>query len=265
MTGRSFGPCRDPECPDIECVIECACERGTYPSCTYRSCYECFLDRSADYITCVFCGAWHSPEFDTCFKCRPRTRGRDDPAAALRQLILWRDNVICRYCGIREGELQADPRLVKTACPLRCHAPHRHRMPCPPKCRDEHKHRKPGDPGVCERPCAAEHKHRLLDDDGVRRAKIHVDHIVPCRRGGTADEWNLQALCGVCNIGKGSEWWPGCRHDKARTDLCRSYFILGKGYFGDEEWARFYAEVKSYRATGTWDPATHQDWRRIAA
>lgn len=38
--------------------------------------------------------------------------------------------------------------------------------------------------------------------DGVT---LHVDHIIPVARGGQDDENNLQTLCEVCNLGKGTE------------------------------------------------------------
>lgn len=31
---------------------------------------------------------------------------------------------------------------------------------------------------------------------------LHIDHIVPCAKGGTADFENLQTLCSKCNLGK---------------------------------------------------------------
>lgn len=35
--------------------------------------------------------------------------------------------------------------------------------------------------------------------------KLHVDHVIPQRYGGTDDESNLQTLCHKCNIGKGKK------------------------------------------------------------
>ncbi|MCL2574866.1 MAG: HNH endonuclease [Defluviitaleaceae bacterium] len=32
--------------------------------------------------------------------------------------------------------------------------------------------------------------------------ELHIDHIVPCAKGGTALYENLQTLCSVCNLGK---------------------------------------------------------------
>ena len=155
------------------CFVECDCGRGSYCSNDYSSCYECFLDRKADFAECIFCGKWHSPEFDTCFNCRPQ--GRDEAARNLKLVIIARDGHACRYCGIRSGDQQTDPRRIAAA------------------------------------------------DDGIIPAVLHVDHIRPCRRGGTADPWNLQALCGVCNIAKGADWAPGSRHDKARRLVMAAY------------------------------------------
>jgi 5-methylcytosine-specific restriction endonuclease McrA len=210
------------------CNSECSCGRGSYPSCKYRSCYECFKDRLADLAKCILCGRWHSRDFDTCFKCRPQTRGRDDAAKALRQLILWRDQFTCQYCGAIEGELRVDDRLSRQ------------------RCRTD---------------CALTHTHRIKDDDGLRHTQLQVDHIVPCAHGGRAVEWNLQVLCSVCNIAKGAFWHPGCRHDRARTALCRRYFMVAPSYFNEEDRTEFMEEVVAYRATRTWDPQQHKLWR----
>lgn len=32
--------------------------------------------------------------------------------------------------------------------------------------------------------------------------KLHIDHIIPCCKGGTAELTNLQTLCSKCNLGK---------------------------------------------------------------
>src|SRR5215475_9226220 len=186
--------CNDPECLEDYCITECYCGRGRYPRCQYSSCYECFLDRRADHVSCVFCGKWHSPQFDTCFKCRPETRGRDDAALALRQLILARDSYTCQNCDAREGDVQVDPRRSRPAC-----------LPI----------------------CYLTHEHRLTDDPGLIHATLQVDHIVPCAKGGTADEWNLHVLCGLCNAAKGAAWYVGCRYEDWRTELCRKYFLIG--------------------------------------
>jgi 5-methylcytosine-specific restriction endonuclease McrA len=215
---------------DGDCIKDCSCGRGFFPACKYKSCYDCFLDRRADYIACIFCGRWHNPEFDTCFTCRPLTHGRDDAARALRQLILWRDQYACRYCGAVEGELQMDPRKIRPACQ--------------PNCRWEH-------------------SHLIKDDDGLRATTLHVDHIVPCKHGGRAVEWNLQVLCNVCNISKGATWYPGCRHDHTKTRLCKAYRLIANGYFSAPTLEDFMSEWGAFRATGTWDPARHSTWRQM--
>lgn len=203
-----------------ECLEQCWCGRGWYPSCRYKGCYDCYLDRRSEFVTCVYCGKWHSPEFDTCFKCRPASFGRDEAAKALRQLVMWRDGYRCRYCGAREGELRVDPRRIL------------------PRCR---------------RDCILEHQHRERDTDGLWVVQLHLDHIVPCAVGGNATEWNLQALCGVCNIAKGSTWYIGCRHDRAKTQLARRYRLM-PDYFNSEGRAEFLAEWRAFRVAGTWDP-----------
>lgn len=156
------------------CRRDCTCGRGSYCHTRHKSCYECFLDRRADFASCIYCGKWHSPEFDTCFACRPQ--GRDEAARNLKLEILARDSFTCRYCGAGQGDMQSDPRKVT-----------------------------PQDPY------------------GLRPAVMHVDHVLPCRHGGTADPWNLQVLCGVCNTSKGDEWWPGCRHQKQRRQIADAY------------------------------------------
>lgn len=201
--------CNDPDCDSEECITPCACGRGAnYPRCRFRSCYQCFLDRASDYISCVLCGRWHSPGFDTCFKCKPETRGRDDAAKALRQLILHRDEYRCQTCGVTSGDIQPDPLAY--------------------------------------------------DKDAVRSATLQVDHIVPCRHGGTADEWNLQVLCGLCNRIKLDNWHAGCKYEAVKTNLCNRYLLIAGSYFDPEERARFIADVRLHRVTGTWDPGTHK-------
>ena len=38
--------------------------------------------------------------------------------------------------------------------------------------------------------------------DPERRVRLHIDHIVPKKEGGTDDDTNLRALCSVCNEGR---------------------------------------------------------------
>jgi 5-methylcytosine-specific restriction endonuclease McrA len=85
----------------------CVCERGYYNDCEYNSCYECYLDRREAYLSCVWCGRWHSPKYATCFKCRMQY-GRDEAGRDLRVEILSRDGFRCQYCDESEGQLQID-------------------------------------------------------------------------------------------------------------------------------------------------------------
>src|SRR5215471_8590918 len=128
---------------------ECDCGRGEYydPD-YYNSCYTCYLQRRSNYATCIFCGSWHSPAFDTCYDCR--SSGRDEAGRDLKLVILTRDGFTCRYCGITEGELQEDPRLIRPACPPGCHAEHNHRWPCQPGCKKQHQCLNPGDKRCCQ-------------------------------------------------------------------------------------------------------------------
>lgn len=213
----------------------CDCGRGSYDPDQYGSCYTCFTERRADYAQCIYCDAWHSPEFDTCFNCRPQ--GRDEATAALKRVILTRDGHKCRYCGITEGEPQEDPRLIRPACPPRCITPHNHRWPCKLGCDKSHQHRKPGDDRCCKPGCAIIHMHLAVDDDGVRPARLHVDHIRPCAHDGTADPWNLQTLCGVCNIAKGADWLQGSRHWRARRVMIAAYMTYLSEWLDDDEMA----------------------------
>ena len=75
----------------------------------------------------------------------------------------------------------------------------------------------------------------MRDDDGVRPARLHVDHIMPCALRGTADPWNLQALCGVCNVAKGSQWWRGSPHHLARRQLVAAYATYLRDYLSEPE------------------------------
>lgn len=198
------------DCPGVGCWVDCDCERGRYLSCQHNSCYECYLDRRGNYLTCIFCGKWHSMNFDCCFKCRPGAAGRDEAAAALRLLITQRDDFTCQSCGIVAGDPQWNAALQDTV-----------------------------------------------------GASLQVDHIVPCAKGGTADEWNLQLLCALCNRLKADAWWVGCRFEAVRTKLVRRYFLVERSYFTSESVVRFRTEIDAWRATHTWDPLAHKQWREL--
>ena len=194
--------------------VSCSCGRGDYWAPKYRSCYDCYLDRRAEYRECIFCGRWHSAAFDTCYVCRAE---RDDAGLALRQLIIWRDSQHCQNCGSGEGDERIDPIS-------------------PP----------------------------IIGPDGELEPKrvyvtLQIDHIVPCRARGTADEWNLQLLCSVCNRAKSDSWFPGCRYEQIKTELCRRYWLTGTTYFPEADLATFRNDVYRWRITKTWDPQTWLD------
>lgn len=92
-----------------DCYEQCDCDRGTFLTCLYRSCYDCYLDRRAEFATCIFCGRWHSWDFPTCFACRAVSPEREDAAKALRQLITMRDEYTCQECGVGDGDEQWNP------------------------------------------------------------------------------------------------------------------------------------------------------------
>jgi 5-methylcytosine-specific restriction endonuclease McrA len=221
------------DCDDDAPMRECECGREDYCAACYRSCYWCYRERADRYVTCIWCGAWHSPAFDTCWDCR--SGPRDEPPGDLRLVILGRDGFRCRYCGAAEGDEQYDPRLERPACPPYCDAEHSHRWPCPRGCEREHRHRKPGDDRTCPPGCYQPHQHLARDDDGIRPARLHIDHVLPCAKGGTADPWNLQVLCGVCNIAKGADWAPGSRHHNARRLLIAAYMTYLNDWLDDDQ------------------------------
>jgi 5-methylcytosine-specific restriction endonuclease McrA len=159
----------------------CSCRRGVYDPTRYRSCYVCFAERREFYRRCLYCGRWHDPAYETCFKCRAKWSDRDEATSALRVYILWRDGFRCRWCG------RSDP--------------------------------------------------------------LHVDHIVPCSRGGDATPWNLQTLCRMCNIAKGDRW-PIVRDRVFRRELLGFYFLTGRGWLDDDQRAALRQEVDEARTTG---------------
>jgi len=236
--------CRDSDVWVDGCREECACGRESYCAERHSSCYQCFLDRRADFVNCIYCDRWHSPDFDTCFQCRPQ--GRDEAAVELKRVILTRDGFRCRYCGAAEGELQVDPRLIRPKCPPLCLVEHNHRWPCKPKCSKPHKHRSAGDRGTCQPYCSTPHSHLIKDDDGTRPVRLHVDHIQPCSKDGTADPWNLQTLCGVCNISKGNDWWAGSRHWNARRLIMAAYLTYLWDFLAADQKEDLAIEVEFY-------------------
>lgn len=159
---------------------ECECGEHYYDPDYYSSCFECFLERRSDYLSCILCGRWHSPAYDTCYRCRRTDSDRVEAARSLRQYILWRDDMRCRSCG----------------------------------------------------------------ETGL----LHVDHIIPCAKGGDASPWNLQALCRRCNLDKADMWIPGGRWDRFRRELIGYYFLAGRGWLDDDQRRRLDVEVAAIRA-----------------
>lgn len=142
----------------------CDCERGHFDPDEYQTCYTCYLERRAEYVECIFCERWHSPRYDTCYRCR-RVADRDEAGRNLKYDILIRDGFTCQNCGSRDS--------------------------------------------------------------------LHVDHIEPCVKGGTAVPWNLQALCSSCNRDKGSDYdW---RWEQRRFTLMHLYFTFGWKFLNDGE------------------------------
>ena len=57
-------------------------------------------------------------------------------------------------------------------------------------------------------------RQRILKRDGYccqqcgqDNGKLHVDHIIPRRLGGTDNDQNLQVLCQKCNLSKGGRFF----------------------------------------------------------
>jgi hypothetical protein len=84
------------------------CGVGGYDPERYNTCYDCFQKRRSDFMSCIWCGRWHSPNYSTCFQCRSKTPDRDEAGRDLRIEILMRDDFGCCYCGATEGQLQID-------------------------------------------------------------------------------------------------------------------------------------------------------------
>lgn len=162
--------------------VPCWCGRGDYDDTAYGSCYECYQDRVADLVNCIWCGRLHGARYATCFKCR-QVVGRDEAGAHLRLEILSRDHFRCSYCGDEAGQLQ-------------------------------------------------------------------VDHAKPCARGGTADPWNLQALCVACNRHKGATWvdsWSRfCPHALARQRLVEAYYTYLWRFLNAEQRNKLQVEMETW-------------------
>lgn len=163
-------------------TTECGCGRGDYDSEIYSSCYHCYLERRSEFLTCVWCGKWHSPKFATCYSCR-QVEGREEAGKDLRLVILGRDRFTCQACGDTEGLLQ-------------------------------------------------------------------IDHVKPCAQGGTADPWNLQVLCHLCNRSKGATWWDGGWVSKRRQEIVHAYYTYLWEYLTPDEKERLHREVKLWLIGG---------------
>lgn len=93
---------------------------------------------------------------------------------------------------------------------------------------------------------------------GESGPEVEVDHVIPCRSGGTARPWNLQALCRPCNQEKGDTWWVGSRWDKRRGELLSAYFMTLRSYLTEEERSALAKDVWTWRA----EHATAPEWPR---
>lgn len=81
---------------------ECRCGRGWFDPSEYNTCYTCCLERRESYVACIFCGRWHSPLYNTCYRCRASAPQHDRAGRDLRLDILIRDDFACRDCGSRQ-------------------------------------------------------------------------------------------------------------------------------------------------------------------
>jgi 5-methylcytosine-specific restriction endonuclease McrA len=74
---------------------------------------------------------------------------------------------------------------------------------------------------------------------------LQVDHVYPCRRGGTADPWNLQTLCLECNQDKGARYTA--EDQAAKETLIRAYFTTLRCWLSPQQRDRLRTEVNSWR------------------
>lgn len=159
---------------------DCDCGEGRYNAALYSSCYDCYLARRGDYVTCISCGRrWHSPLYALCYQCNKYDGGRserEEAARTLRQQIMHRDRYTCQYCG------------------------------------------EPAE---------------------------HIDHIQPCAKGGTADPWNLQALCSLCNWEKAAQYRSIDR--EASRFLMGEYFYSLRGFLNAEQREHLRRDVTVWR------------------
>lgn len=86
----------------LKVTVQCQCGRGSYDAAKYHACYECYLDRRKDFLSCIFCGRLHSPNYPTCFECRTKPDAVER-AGDLKFEILMRDEFSCQTCGSNDG------------------------------------------------------------------------------------------------------------------------------------------------------------------
>jgi hypothetical protein len=84
-----------------------------------------------------------------------------------------------------------------------------------------------------------------------RHDPLHVDHIVPCSRGGDANPWNLQTLCRDCNLDKG-DGWPTVGDQQFRRILVGYYWLTGRGWLDADQRAALRLEVDAARHVASW-------------
>jgi 5-methylcytosine-specific restriction endonuclease McrA len=90
---------------------------------------------------------------------------------------------------------------------------------------------------------------------GDKGGVLQVDHIRPCRSGGDATPWNLQALCSECNRLKGSAWSPVGDSARRRKELLTQYFYWWRpllDLLGDDLRASLRRDVDLIRSGADW-------------
>jgi 5-methylcytosine-specific restriction endonuclease McrA len=88
----------------------CSCGTDFYDAEEYSSCYHCFLERRSDYLSCIYCGRWHNPKYEMCWRCAGEPSGRaerEEAARSLREAIMARDRFECYDCAATD-HLQID-------------------------------------------------------------------------------------------------------------------------------------------------------------
>lgn len=88
---------------------------------------------------------------------------------------------------------------------------------------------------------------------------LHIDHIIPCRRDGTASPWNLQVLCRDCNIAKADNWPPDDDLNY-RTTLFRYYFHDGRRWLNEEQRTDLHHELRPQQKSNDTNDTNIRDW-----